>query len=53
MNTTFEIGMTVAMLALWALAVVTTMEHQPAPMRPRVQQVAVVEAPASAPGALR
>ena len=53
MNTTFEIGITVAMLALWALAVVTTMEHQPAPMRPKVQQVAVAALPASAPTALR
>ena len=50
MNTTFEIGMTVAMLALWALAVVTTLDHSAAPMRAPVAKVAVASAelPASA-----
>jgi hypothetical protein len=52
MNTTFEIGMTLAMLALWALAIVATSESRtPPPMRPLAQQVAVVApaSPASAP----
>jgi hypothetical protein len=52
MNTTFEIGMTVAMLALWALAVVATSESRtPPPMRPMAQQVAVVASPALAASA--
>jgi|GEM_PF-2576076 len=51
MNTTFEIGMTVAMLALWALAVVATSESRPAPMRPMAQRVAVVTTPAAAASA--
>jgi len=52
MNTTFEIGMTLAMLALWALAIVATSESRtPPPMRPLAQQVAVATpaTPASAP----
>jgi hypothetical protein len=51
MNTTFEIGMTVAMLALWALAVVTTLDHSPAPMRAPVAAVSVASADVPASGA--